>query len=133
MTSYYPSQAASAYGQPMYAQQPGYMAGSAYGVQPIGGVIGAQPVMAAAPMMATPMVQPVAGMAPGGYYSGYNGARLTFGQRMRMFFGLSPVPAFKYRSERNSWGFLGYSRRQRYVDPRTGGEVDRDGRPVIRV
>jgi hypothetical protein len=52
---------------------------------------------------------------------------------MRLFFGLAPTPAFKYKSDKNTWGFMGYSKRRRYVDPRTGGEVDRDGRPVMRV
>ncbi|KAF6762687.1 hypothetical protein DFP72DRAFT_564204 [Ephemerocybe angulata] len=79
------------------------------------------------------MTQPSAayGYQQPGYHNGHH--RWTFGQRVRLFFGLAPTPAFKYRSEKNTWGFMGYSRRQRYVDPRTGGEVDREGRPIIRV
>ncbi|KAH6914981.1 hypothetical protein BKA70DRAFT_1217027 [Coprinopsis sp. MPI-PUGE-AT-0042] len=82
-----------------------------------------------------PMVQaaPVMMQPSAGYQQGFDPRQLTFGQRMRLFFGLAPTPAFKYRSDKNWWGFMGYSRRQRFIDPRTGGEVDRHGRPVIRV
>lgn len=70
-------------------------------------------------------------------HSGYNGYQhphhYSFGARVRRFFGLAPTHGIRYKSDRSSWGFMGYSRRPRYVDPRTGGEVDRDGRPVYRV
>ncbi|KAE9399039.1 hypothetical protein BT96DRAFT_710479 [Gymnopus androsaceus JB14] len=36
-------------------------------------------------------------------------------------------------SRNSSWGFLGRSRSRRYIDARTGSEVDRHGRPVYRV
>ncbi|KAF8076310.1 hypothetical protein FPV67DRAFT_410466 [Lyophyllum atratum] len=71
------------------------------------------------------------------YSGGYNGSghhyHLSFGERMRRFFGLAPRGPFKYRNNKGTWGFMGYSRRQRYSDARTGAEVDRKGRPVYRV
>ncbi|KIK06769.1 hypothetical protein K443DRAFT_674054 [Laccaria amethystina LaAM-08-1] len=57
----------------------------------------------------------------------------SFGERLRRFFGLAPRSGVRYKSDRSGWGFLGYSRRQRYTDARTGAEVDRQGRPVYRV
>jgi hypothetical protein len=63
----------------------------------------------------------------GGYY------RVPFGERMRRFFGLAPRGPFKYKHNKTTWGFMGYSRRQRYMDARTGAEVDIKGRPVYRV
>ncbi len=77
-------------------------------------------------------------LIPGLQHSGYNGYQhphhhYSFGARVRRFFGLAPTHGIRYKSDRSSWGFMGYSRRPRYVDPRTGGEVDRDGRPVYRV
>jgi len=57
----------------------------------------------------------------------------SFGHRLRRFFGLAPTFGVRYLPNWSSWGFLGYSRRQRYMDPRTGGEVDWQGRPVYRV
>ncbi|KAJ3937367.1 MAG: hypothetical protein NXY57DRAFT_638609 [Lentinula lateritia] len=59
---------------------------------------------------------------------------LTFGERIRRFFGFGPKHRqYKHKSRNSSWGFLGRSRRRRYMDARTGGEVDRHGRPVYRV
>lgn len=121
MTSYYPSQAGYSTTQPVMYGQPSYQ-GTAYA--PSAGVMGV-PVAQAAPVMMQPSMA--------GYQPGFDPRQLTFGQRMRLFFGLAPTPAFKYRSDKNWWGFMGYSRRQRFIDPRTGGEVDRNGRPVIRV
>jgi len=57
----------------------------------------------------------------------------SFGERVRHFFGLAPTANYRYKSDRSSWGFMGYSRRPRYVDARSGAEVDRHGRPVYRV
>jgi len=58
---------------------------------------------------------------------------LTFGERLRRFFGLAPRGPFKYRHNRGTWGFMGYSRKPRYTDAYTGAEVDRKGRYVYRV
>ncbi|KAJ3987220.1 hypothetical protein F5890DRAFT_843658 [Lentinula detonsa] len=59
---------------------------------------------------------------------------LTFGERIRRFFGFGPKHHhYKHKSRSSSWGFLGRSRRRRYMDARTGAEVDRHGRPVYRV
>ncbi|KAJ3824577.1 hypothetical protein EV361DRAFT_230641 [Lentinula raphanica] len=59
---------------------------------------------------------------------------LTFGERIRRFFGFGPKHQhYKHKSRNSSWGFLGRSRRRRYMDARTGAEVDRHGRPVYRV
>lgn len=108
-------------------QNPGYVQTASYGV-PASGVVGV-PVSQPGVVMTQPSA--AYGYQQPGYHHGHH--RWTFGQRVRLFFGLAPTPAFKYRSEKNTWGFMGYSRRQRYVDPRTGGEVDREGRPIIRV
>nr|GAT54073.1 predicted protein [Mycena chlorophos] len=66
----------------------------------------------------------------GSHYDGY-GYHLTLGERIRRFFG------FRARQHRHksssSWGFLGRSRPRRYVDARTGAEVDRKGRPIYHV
>lgn len=78
--------------------------------------------------MIQPMVQPMVQVPMG--YPGY--PHFSFMNRVRGFFGLPPK-IFRYKSDRGTWGFMGYSRRQRYIDPRTGGEVDRHGRPVVRV
>jgi hypothetical protein len=67
------------------------------------------------------------------HYGGHHHYHYSFGDRMRRFFGLAPRSGVRYKSDRGTWGFMGYSRRQRYVDPRTGGEVDREGRPVYRM
>ncbi|KAG5641400.1 hypothetical protein DXG03_005336 [Asterophora parasitica] len=72
--------------------------------------------------------QPGYGGAYGGQYY-----KVSFGERIRRFFGLAPRGPFKYRNNKGMWGFLGYSRRQRYSDARTGAEVDRQGRPIYRV
>ncbi|KAG2013736.1 hypothetical protein CC2G_010615 [Coprinopsis cinerea AmutBmut pab1-1] len=135
MTTYYPSQAGYAQTQPVMYANSGYAPTAGY-PQPVygqpAGVIGVPQVMSTAmPVQAAPVMQMQPGM--GGYYQGFNPHQLTWGQRIRLFFGLAPTPSFKYRSDKNSWGFMGYSRRQRFIDPRTGGEVDRHGRPVIRV
>ncbi|KAF9534843.1 hypothetical protein CPB83DRAFT_879138 [Crepidotus variabilis] len=133
MTSYYPSQAGYAATQPvMYANTAGYGA-QPYGVAgsyaPAGGVM--MPQMAVAPTVVggAPMV-----MQPS-YAGGYHPHRhpYSFGNRLRRFFGLAPNINVTYKSDRSTWGFMGYSRRPRYVDARTGGEVDRQGRPVYRV
>ncbi|KAF8895958.1 hypothetical protein CPB85DRAFT_1329173 [Mucidula mucida] len=60
--------------------------------------------------------------------------RLTLGERIARFFGFGNSSRhYKYRSRNESWGFLGHGRRRRYRDAYTGQEVDRKGRPVIRV
>ncbi|KDR83817.1 hypothetical protein GALMADRAFT_675260 [Galerina marginata CBS 339.88] len=151
MTAYYPSQAGYPGTQPgvVYASTAGYgqpaygMAGSY--AQP-GGVMYVPSygsgyrhrrrrhhyyddyrVPQVASMGATPMVvQPT-------YGHHYPHHHYSFGARLRRFFGLAPSHGVRYKSDRGTWGFMGYSRRQRYVDPRTGGEVDRQGRPVYRV
>ncbi|KAG6813479.1 hypothetical protein H0H92_010504 [Tricholoma furcatifolium] len=88
------------------------------------------PTVMAAPAPVV-MQQPV---YPGGY-TGYGQPyyELSFGERMRRFFGLAPRGPFKYRTNYGTWGFMGYSKRQRYSDARTGAEVDRKGRPIYRV
>ncbi|KAF7332182.1 hypothetical protein MKEN_00099200 [Mycena kentingensis (nom. inval.)] len=65
------------------------------------------------------------------YGVGYHG-HLTFGERVRRFFGFGPR-AYRHKSSDSSWGFLGRSRRRKYVDAHTGAEVDRKGRPVYRM
>ncbi|KAH9482910.1 hypothetical protein JR316_0005010 [Psilocybe cubensis] len=137
MTTYYPSQAGYATTQPMVAQpMVGYPATAGYGqygmagsyAQP-GGVM-VQPQVATT--MGTPMVvQPTYATGHSGYGHHYN--HFSIGARLRRFFGLAPSNGVRYKSDRGTWGFMGYSRRQRYMDPRTGGEVDRHGRPVYRV
>ncbi|KIY73690.1 hypothetical protein CYLTODRAFT_448666 [Cylindrobasidium torrendii FP15055 ss-10] len=58
---------------------------------------------------------------------------LTTG-RIARFFGIGNRSRhYKYQSNKESWGFLGRGRRRRYYDERTGLEVDRKGRQVIRV
>ncbi|KAJ7129757.1 hypothetical protein C8R44DRAFT_850812 [Mycena epipterygia] len=57
---------------------------------------------------------------------------LSLGERIRRFFGFGPKH-YRHKSSDSSWGFLGRSRRRKYTDARTGGEVDRHGRPVYRV
>jgi hypothetical protein len=60
--------------------------------------------------------------------------RLTIGERIRRFFGFAPRhPGVKIQGSHSSWGFLGRSRRRRYVDAHTGMEVDKRGRPIYRV
>ncbi|PPQ77285.1 hypothetical protein CVT25_010867 [Psilocybe cyanescens] len=153
MTTYYPSQAGYATTQPMmgYPTTAGYgqygMAGSY--AQP-GGVMyvpshgssyrhrrrrhhyyndyRVQPQVAT---MGTPMVVQPTYASGQGYGRHYN--HFSLGARLRRFFGLAPSNGVRYKSDRGTWGFMGYSRRQRYIDPRTGGEVDRHGRPVYRV
>ncbi|PPR06583.1 hypothetical protein CVT24_001764 [Panaeolus cyanescens] len=133
MSAYYPSQAgyatsaqpmmysasAAGYGQPAYQVAP-----SASYVQPAGVMVQPQVVSSVgAPVMMQP-----------GYSQGYPQAHhYTWGARLRRFFGLAPSTGMKFKSDRTTWGFMGYSRRQRYVDARTGAEVDKHGRPVIRV
>ncbi|RDB22872.1 hypothetical protein Hypma_010279 [Hypsizygus marmoreus] len=74
-------------------------------------------------------------MQPGaGYYGGGQPYyHVSFGERLRRFFGLAPRGPFKYKHNKGTWGFMGFSRRQRYSDARTGLEVDRKGRPIYRV
>lgn len=132
MTAYYPSQGSYSHhghhhhGQPVvYSTSQGYgqpMVGSTEYYQP-GGVIMPQVASVAAPVILQPS-------SHGGhhYHNHY-----SFGERLRRFFGLAPKTGVRYKSDRGSWGFLGYSRRQRYTDARTGAEVDRQGRPVYRV
>jgi len=76
--------------------------------------------------------QPMVGQMPMAYpgYYGYNPYSIT--NRLRNFFGFAPKH-IRYKSSRGTWGFMGYSRRQRYIDPRTGMEVDRQGRLLYRV
>ncbi|ESK97639.1 hypothetical protein Moror_17501 [Moniliophthora roreri MCA 2997] len=62
--------------------------------------------------------------------------RPTLGERIRNFFSFGRrrhQPRYKVKSANSSWGFLGRSRRRRYVDMRTGEEVDRRGRRVYNV
>ncbi|KAF9498432.1 hypothetical protein BDN71DRAFT_1503869 [Pleurotus eryngii] len=70
-------------------------------------------------------------------YSGQYGPRLSFTDRLRRFFGLSPRSVggvkYKHQGKYSSWGFLGRSKRPRYVDARTGAEVDKRGRPIYRM
>ncbi|KAL4268859.1 hypothetical protein AB1N83_002028 [Pleurotus pulmonarius] len=65
------------------------------------------------------------------------GPRLSFTDRLRRFFGFAPRSVdgvkYKHQGKYSSWGFLGRSKRRRYVDARTGAEVDKRGRPVYRV
>ncbi|KAJ7744509.1 hypothetical protein DFH07DRAFT_25522 [Mycena maculata] len=58
--------------------------------------------------------------------------RLTLGERIRRFFGFGRKH-YRHKSSDSSWGFLGRSRRRKYVDARSGAEVDRHGRQVYRV
>ncbi|KAJ7667953.1 hypothetical protein DFH06DRAFT_1126628 [Mycena polygramma] len=58
--------------------------------------------------------------------------RLTLGERIRRFFGFGPK-RYRHKSSDSSWGFLGRSHRRKYVDARSGAEVDRHGRQVYRV
>ncbi|KAJ6539278.1 hypothetical protein B0H19DRAFT_351913 [Mycena capillaripes] len=58
--------------------------------------------------------------------------RLSLGDRIRRFFGFGPRH-YRHKSSDSSWGFLGRSRRRKYVDARSGAEVDRHGRQVYRV
>lgn len=135
MTSYYPSQASYSHhghghhhhGQPMvYSSSQGYggqpMVSSTEYYQP-GGVMIPQVASVAAPVILQPS-------SHGGHHYHHH---YSFGDRLRRFFGLAPRTGVRYKSDRSSWGFLGYSRRQRYTDARTGAEVDRQGRPVYRV
>jgi len=89
-------------------------------------------VIAAAP--APVVMQPsYSGGYSGGHHHGGHHYYLSFGERLRRFFGLAPRGPFKYRNHKGTWGFMGFSRRQRYSDARTGAEVDRKGRPIYRV
>ncbi|KAJ7498988.1 hypothetical protein FB451DRAFT_1203807 [Mycena latifolia] len=57
---------------------------------------------------------------------------LSLGDRIRRFFGFGHKH-YRHKSSDSSWGFLGRSRRRKYVDARSGAEVDRHGRQVYRV
>jgi len=66
------------------------------------------------------------------HHSSYR--HLTLGERIRRFFGFAPRHSgVKIQGSHSSWGFLGRSRRRRYVDAHTGMEVDKRGRPIYRV
>ncbi|KAJ7095318.1 hypothetical protein B0H15DRAFT_829008 [Mycena belliarum] len=58
--------------------------------------------------------------------------RPTLGERIRRFFGFGRKH-YRHKSSDSSWGFLGRSRRRKYVDARSGAEVDRNGRQIYRV
>jgi len=104
------------------------------------------PSMVPSGMAQVPMAQvPMNGMPQvpmGGYNPGYNAYHQypaypyynprSLGNRFREFLGCAPRNV-QYKTDRSSWGFMGYSHRQRYIDARTGREVDRHGRPVYRV
>ncbi|KAH0587499.1 hypothetical protein J132_08518 [Termitomyces sp. J132] len=155
MTTYYPTQGPMNAGQPVvYAAANGYNAGYA----PTAGAYLGQPEALGVPYQGShhthrsrhshrshhhshgqPVIAPVAApvvLQPG--HAGYgvyapDYYRLSFVERLRRFFGLAPRGPFKYRNNKGTWGFMGYSRRQRYSDARTGAEVDRKGRPIYRV
>ncbi|KAF5387762.1 hypothetical protein D9615_000348 [Tricholomella constricta] len=157
MTAYYPSQGSQYVpaAQPVvyttsshgHGYQPAqYASSSAYYGQPANGNVLVVPTQgshhshhshhgyAHSPQIITAAGAPVV-MQPsysGGYAGGHH-YRLSFGERIRRFFGLAPRGPFKYRNNKGTWGFMGYSRRQRYSDARTGAEVDRKGRPIYRV
>ncbi|KAJ7507730.1 hypothetical protein B0H11DRAFT_1968360 [Mycena galericulata] len=57
---------------------------------------------------------------------------LSLGERIRRFFGFGHK-RYRHKSNNSSWGFLGRSRRPKYVDARSGAEVDRHGRQIYRV
>ncbi|TRM68048.1 hypothetical protein BD626DRAFT_564917 [Schizophyllum amplum] len=57
----------------------------------------------------------------------------TFGEKLKRFFGFGTAPGVKHESKNSSWGFLGHSKRRRYIDLNTGMEVDRRGRPIMRI
>jgi len=158
MTAYYPSQGGYASSQPvgMPMAQP-YGVASSYGV-PAGGVMyvpsypsyhsrrrhrhsypsyaydsglysgyGGPNVVSGVPTVGAPVI-----MQPS-YAGAYGYNQYSFGNRLRRFFGMAPNANVRYKHDRSTWGFMGYSRRQRYIDARTGGEVDRQGRPVYRI
>ncbi|KAJ7179926.1 hypothetical protein C8R43DRAFT_971209 [Mycena crocata] len=58
--------------------------------------------------------------------------RLSLADRIRRFFGFGGRH-YRHKSSDSSWGFLGRSKRRKYVDARSGAEVDRHGRQVYRV
>ncbi|TFK43604.1 hypothetical protein BDQ12DRAFT_675256 [Crucibulum laeve] len=160
MSAYYPSQGSySHHGQPVvytsssHHHQPAYAGGSEYYAQPAGGVVYVPTHGSSGshhrsrhhshshghgiPQVVTSMGAPVV-MQPsshgGRHYSdGGHRHHLSFGERLRRFFGLAPRSGYRYKSNRGTWGFLGYSKKPRYVDATTGGEVDRRGRPIYRV
>jgi len=70
----------------------------------------------------------------GGHHH-HNHHHMSLGRRFKRFFGFDHAyPSHvKHQGKNSSWGFLGFSRRRRYVDAYTGGEVDKRGRPVYRV
>jgi len=122
--SYAPPGQVHSYGVPMYGQP---VVANGYG----------QPELQ--PVVANGYVQPV---VANGYgqpmgYNGYNGYPAyhpySLGDRFRNFFGCAPATDVRYKSDHGTWGFMGYSRRQRYIDAHTGIEVDRQGRQIFRV
>ncbi|KAK7470728.1 hypothetical protein VKT23_002150 [Stygiomarasmius scandens] len=70
-----------------------------------------------------------------GHHSSHRSSRgISFFERIRRFFGMRPRSRrYKIKGNTSSWGFLGRSERKTYRDARTGGEVDRKGRPIYRV
>ncbi|KAJ6614312.1 hypothetical protein B0H10DRAFT_2045652 [Mycena sp. CBHHK59/15] len=149
--SYYPSQ--GSYAQPMYSsshrghgyhQSPSmpYASGGAYyGEQPS---YGGQNVVYVpghssshrsrhhAPQVVTGTVLTGSGRHHHGRHHHSSNRHLSFGERIRRFFGFGRK-RYHHKSSDSSWGFLGRSRRRRYVDARSGAEVDRHGRQVYRV
>ncbi|KAJ6515963.1 hypothetical protein C8R45DRAFT_225252 [Mycena sanguinolenta] len=63
---------------------------------------------------------------------GHHHHRLSWADRIRRFFGMDRS-RYRHKSSDSSWGFLGRSRRRKYVDARSGAEVDRHGRQIYRV
>ncbi|KAL1741264.1 hypothetical protein HDZ31DRAFT_67100 [Schizophyllum fasciatum] len=57
----------------------------------------------------------------------------SFSERLKRFFGFGHPPGVKHESKNSSWGFLGHSKRRKYIDLNTGMEVDRRGRPIMRL
>lgn len=56
----------------------------------------------------------------------------SLGEKLRYFFGFAPGAHYRSKSDRSFWGFMGYSRRDRYYDVHTGAEVNQHGQPVYR-
>jgi hypothetical protein len=124
MTAYYPSAYSQGQQPVVYSQGYGQPAYANYGPS-AGGI--------AAPQLVPSMEAPVVMASSYGYPSHHHYNHYSLGARFRRFFGLAPSNGIRYKSDRGTWGFMGYSRRQRYIDARTGGEVDRHGRPVYRI
>ncbi|KZP32887.1 hypothetical protein FIBSPDRAFT_848153 [Athelia psychrophila] len=65
----------------------------------------------------------------------HSGRQLTFGERVKRFFGFGRSHHHSRKSHQSKgWSFFGgRSSRDRFMDTRTGMEVDRHGRPVYKV